>query len=158
MMRKRFIVSNQGSEHGNEQWLDLANLATVEVTSESTSHPIESAILHDGRGGWRAAGPAEQTIRIVFDEPQDLTRVRLVFEEHEIARSHEFVLRWLPEAAGEHYREVVRQQWNFIPPTTTREVEDYRFHLSKVKALELVISAQIGGQIATASLLEMRLA
>jgi hypothetical protein len=156
-MRKRSTVANQGTARESEEWLDVAKLAVAEVTSESASHPIESAILHRGTGGWRAAGPGEQTIRIVFDEPQNLTRIRLVFEEHETARSHEFVLRWLAEAE-ERYREIVRQQWNFSPPATTREVEDYTVQLSKVKALELVISPRTGGQIAIASLMEMRVA
>jgi len=81
----------------------------------------------------------------------------LIFEEHDVARSPEFVLRWLPDGAA-HYREIVRQQWNFSPPATIRELEDYRVQLSKVKVLELVIRPDIGGKTAIASLLEMRLA
>ena len=92
-MRKRFIVPDRRIER-DEQWLDLTQLAALEVTSESDSHPIESAILHNAKGGWCAAAPGKQTIRIVFDEPQSLTRVLLVFEEHVVARSQEFVLRW----------------------------------------------------------------
>jgi hypothetical protein len=155
-MRKRFIVPDHRIER-DEQWLDLTQLAALEVTSESDSHPIESAILHDAKGGWCAAAPGKQTIRIVFDEPQSLARVLLVFEEHVVARSQEFVLRWRADGHRD-YRDIVRQQWNFSPPDTIREVEDYRVQLSKAKALELVIWPDIGGKVALASLLEMRLA
>jgi hypothetical protein len=155
-MRKRSIVPDHRTER-DEQWLDLTQLAAVEVTSESDSHPIESAILQNAKGGWRAAAPGKQTIRILFDEPQSLTRVLLVFEEHEVARSHEFVLRWLADQR-KNYRDILRQQWNFSPPDTVREVEDYRVQLSRVKVVELVIWPDIGGKVALASLLEMRLA
>jgi hypothetical protein len=33
----------------------------------------------------------------------------------------------------------VRQQWNFSPPETTREIEDYQVELSDVTVIELVI-------------------
>ena len=154
-MRKR-IVPDHRTERRDEQWLDVTQLAALEVSSESDSHPIESAFLQNATGGWRAAAPGMQTIRIVFDQPQNLTRILLVFEERDVARSHEFVLRWLQR--GNDYRDIVRQQWNFSPPGTIREVEDYRVGLSNVEAVELVIWPDIGGKVALASLLEMRLA
>jgi hypothetical protein len=119
-MRKRSIVPDHRTEPRDDKWLDLAKLAEVEVTSESDSHPIEFALLQNGPDGWRAAGPGQQTIRILFDEPQTVRRILLVFEEHELARSQEFVLRWSPDR-GDPYRDIVRQQWNFSPPDTVRE-------------------------------------
>jgi hypothetical protein len=47
--------------------------------------------------GWRAADPGTQTIRLIFDAPQRLTRISLVFEETAIKRTHEFVLRRSPD-------------------------------------------------------------
>ena len=35
-----------------------------------------------------------QTIRLIFDQPQKLKRISLVFEESETERTQEFVLRW----------------------------------------------------------------
>jgi len=65
-------------------------------------------------------------------------QISLVFEEKESARTQEFVLRWSSDNENS-FREIVRQQWNFSPPETTREVEDYRVELSDVTVLELVI-------------------
>jgi hypothetical protein len=67
----------------------------------------------------------QQTIRLIFDEPQRLTRISLVFEETETERTQEFVLRWSPDG-GRSFREIVRQQWNFSPPKTIREIEEYQ--------------------------------
>jgi len=156
-MRKRIIGFDQQPESREEGWLDIATLGEVELTSEHHSFPIESAILPGAKGGWRAAGAGEQTIRIVFDQPQTLTRIYVIFEEHEIARTHQFVLR-CTQGLGEPYRKIVRQQWNFSPPGTVREVEDYRVQLSNVKKLELWIQPDIAGGEAVASLMQLRLA
>jgi len=86
----------------------------------------------------------------LFKESQRLTRILLIFDEHEVARTQEFVLRWSPEA-GAPYREIVRQQWNFSPSNTVRELEDYRVELSNVSVLELIISPDIGQARAVAS-------
>jgi hypothetical protein len=97
------------------EWLNLECLTQIEVTSEDAGHPIESALVHAGDQGWRAEGPGEQTIRLLFDEPVKLRRVRLVFREEVQGRTQEFVLRWSPDG-GRTYREIVRQQYIFSPP------------------------------------------
>ena len=79
-----------------------------------------------------------------------------MFEENEIARTQEFVLRWSADG-GSTVKEIVRQQWNFSPPDSIREVEEYRAELSFVTVLELVINPNIGGGIAHASLKNFRL-
>jgi hypothetical protein len=79
-----------------------------------------------------------------------------VFEENEIARTQEFVLRWSADG-GSTVKEIVRQQWNFSPPDSVREVEEYRAELSFVTVLELGINPNIGGGIARASLKNLRL-
>jgi hypothetical protein len=93
--------------------------------------------------------------RLIFDQPQRLKRIALVFEETESERTQEFVLRWSPDG-GRSFREIVRQQWNFSPPNTTREVEDYDVHLSDVAVLELVIGPDISRETAHASLKSLR--
>ena len=101
-----------------------------------------------------SAGP--QTIRLVFDQPQTLKCISLVFEENEIARTQEFVLGWSSDG-GSTVREIVRQQWNFSPPGSIREVEEYQVQLSGVTVLELTIDPNISGGDARASLRNFRL-
>jgi hypothetical protein len=137
--------------------MDLDRIASVEVTSEESDYPIESALILEGKRGWRAAGPGTQTIRLIFDEPQKLRRILLVFEDTENCRTQEFVLRWSPDIECS-FREIVRQQWNFSPPDSVRETEDYAVELSEVKVLELMIVPDKSGGEVRASLVSLRLA
>jgi hypothetical protein len=139
------------------EWLDLEELAQVEVTSEDPARPIESALVPGEESGWRAALPGEQTIRLVFDRPQRVSRMWLLFIEPDTTRTQEFVLRWSPDG-GRSFREILRQQWNFGPPETIREAEDYRVQLDGVTVLELVIVPDKRGGEARASLAQWRLA
>ena len=156
-MRKRIVTPTPATAHVQEDWFDLERAATVEVTSEDKDFPIESSLSIEPRQGWRAAQPGTQTIRLVFDEPQELKRISLVFEENEIARTQEFVLRASSNAGGP-FREIVRQQWNFNAPASTREIEDYSVELSDVALLELTIVPDISGGAVRASLKSLRLA
>src|SRR5271165_3326592 len=123
-MRKRVVSPIRGTDTDIEHdWLELDGAALVEVTSEAQTHPIEGALLNKARQGWRAAVPGVQTIRLLFDQPQTIRRIRLVFKEQECARTQEFVLRW-SEDGGSSWKDIVRQQWNFSPPTTVDERED----------------------------------
>jgi hypothetical protein len=128
----------------------------IEVTSEDEDYPVESAFASGDTRGWRAARPGSQTIRLVFDQPQRLRCISLVFEENETARTQEFILRWSPDG-GSSVKDIVRQQWNFSPPETIREVEEYQVELSSVTVLELVINPNISGGVARASLKNLRL-
>jgi len=130
-------------------------VSSVEVTSEEKDYGIESALVLGETQGWRAAMPGTQTIRLIFDQPQQLRRVSLVFEECELKRTKEFVLRWSLDG-GHSFREIVRQQWNFSPPNTIREGEEYQGELSAVTALELIIVPDISGGTARTSLKSLR--
>ena len=55
-----------------QKWLDLEEVAKVEVTSEDPSFPLETALVSGKRPGWRAAQRGEQIIRIIFDKPTRL--------------------------------------------------------------------------------------
>ena len=155
-MRKRLISQNpQGASPAGQEWLDLEQLARVEVTSEDAGRPIESALV-EGQG-WRAADPGEQTIRLLFDRPLSLRRISLLYREDEQERSQEFVLRWSPDG-GRTFREILRQQYHFSPPGTVAENEDYRVDLDGVTALELSIVPSVSGGSARASLMRLRLA
>jgi hypothetical protein len=155
-MRKRLLTTPQDAPLLDEDWLNLDGAAVVEVTSEEKDYPVESALVSGGMGGWRAADAGAQTIRLVFDVSQTLKRIALVFEETEIERTQEFVLRWSGDYGGS-FQEIVRQQWNFSRPDAMRDVEEYRVELSGVNVLELVIVPDISGGAAHASLKSLRL-
>jgi hypothetical protein len=157
-MRKRIIAPGPGEVAAAEPgWMDLEHLAQVEITSEDIEHPIESALIPRMGSGWRAAQPGEQMIRLQFDEPLRIKRIRLVFHEDEQERTQEFVLRWSPDG-GQSYRDIVRQQYNFSPPEAAHELEDYNVDLDGVTTLELRIVPDISGGSARASLAQLRVA
>ncbi|PYX62868.1 MAG: hypothetical protein DMG74_19095 [Acidobacteria bacterium] len=156
-MRTRLIIPTPETVRSRaERWLDVERAAVVEITSEEKGYPVESAFVSGEMRGWRAAEPGPQTIRLIFDQPQKLKQISLVFEEKEIQRTQEFVLRWSSDG-GNSFREIVRQQWNFSPPQTKREVEEYQVELSNVTSLELVIVPNMSGGVARASLKSLRL-
>jgi len=155
-MRKRLItpIPQDAAAH-HEGWLDLDRIAVVEVTSEDKEYPVECALVLGETRGWRASDSGSQTVRLVFDTPQKLTRIALVFEESATERTQEFVLRWSPDS-GSSFREIVRQQWNFSSPSSIREVEEFEVGLSEVTVLELVIVPDISRGSARASLQSLR--
>ena len=86
-MRKRLIIDGSpAAAPPADDWLKLAELAEVEITSEDTGHPIEAALLPGESAGWRAAVPGRQTIRLLFAQPQALRRIRLCFVENSSPR------------------------------------------------------------------------
>src|ERR1700690_67222 len=156
-MRKRLITPiPQDVPPLDEGWLNLDGAAVVEVTSEEKEYPVESALVSGETRGWRAADSGAQTIRLVFDDSQTLKRIALVFEESDMERTQEFVLRWSGDYGGS-FQEIVRQQWNFSPPNSIRDAEEYRVELSGVNVLELVIVPDISGGRTHASLKSLRL-
>jgi hypothetical protein len=157
-VRKRLISQTLPSPGLSAQdWLHVDRLASVEVTSEENGYAIECALVRGEKRDWRAANAGSQIIRVIFDEPQKLRRIWLVFEDTENTRTQEFVLRW--SADSEHsFREIVRQQWNFSQPDAIRETEDYAVEIPGAKVLELVIVPDIRGGAARASLKNLRLA
>jgi len=157
-VRKRLISQTwPGPAFPAQDWLNVDRLASVEVTSEEPGYPIESALLREERRGWRASSGGTQIIRIIFDEPQKLKRIQLIFEDAESTRTQEFVLRWSSDTEPS-FREIVRQQWNFSQPSAVRETEDYAVEISGVRTLELAIVPDIKGGTARASLRNLRLA
>jgi hypothetical protein len=157
-MRKRIITrDSQGIIPPAEDWLELEDLAQVELTSEDASHPFESALKPGVGSGWRASEQGPQTVRLLFDKPLRVRRIHLAFHEDEQQRTHEFLLRWSSDG-GRSYREIVRQQYNFSPPDNTRDIEDYEVDLVGLTVLEISISPDISGGFARASLAELRLA
>lgn len=154
---KRMIEHNPPEPlPASEAWLDLEDLADVEISSEDPEQPIEGALLPGGIG-WRAGTPGTQQIRLLFTQAQPLRRIRLKFVETNVSRTQEFLLRWSADN-GRTYREIVRQQWNFSPDGSTVEDEDLRVELNGVTQLELSVTPDIADSQAMASLAEWRLA
>ena len=156
MRKSQISLIPQSTPLRDQVWMDVDRVASVEVTSEDPDFPIESALLLEEKKEWRAANPGMQTIRLIFDEPQKLRRILLVFEDTENSRTQEFVLRWSPDIESS-FREIVRQQWNFSPPDSVLETEDYAVELSGVKVLELMIIPDKNGGEVRASLVSLRL-
>ena len=156
-MRKTVSPDRSARSAGFEPaWLDLERLARVEVSSEDPAHPVEEALRTGRASGWRAGASGPQTLRLCFDEPQLLQRIRVQFEETQHERRQEFALRW--SADGTSFREIVRQQWNLSPSGSTREAENYVVALAGVFVLELHIVPDTGGGEARASIEELRIA
>jgi hypothetical protein len=155
-VRKRRITSTPQSS-SQQAWVDLGRHALVEVTSEEDGYPIESALLAEDDRGWRAATSGTQIIRLIFDEPHKVERIWLVFDDVEETRTQEFILRWSP-SRNDCFREIVRQQWNFSPKGSVREIEDYSVKLPEVAVLELIIVPDKSGGEARACLRRFRLA
>ena len=157
-MRKRIASPAPASITEDESaWLDLEQLAEVEVSSENRNAPIEGVFALRDPVGWCAATPGEQTIRLLFDSPQSLRRIEVLFVETARERVQEFVLRWASEVGGP-LREIVRQQFHFSPGGAVQELESFSVSLTNVRILELHIVPDRGGGTAVATLGRMRLA
>src|ERR1051326_2372458 len=143
-MRKRIVgpTANQKRSKLPGTWLDLEQIATIEVTSEDPNFPVESALIASDGAGWRSRERGEQQIRIIFDQPVSVKRLHLRFVETEVERTQEFTIKWAAVEGGPT-KEIVRQQWNFSPTGSTSEVEDYEVRLDGVSALELAIKPDL---------------
>ena len=105
-------------------WLKLDDQVQVELTSEDPQWPIEGALMAPLGRGWRAATPGPQTITLVWPSPIHLHTCPSCFRgAFGTVGTQEFVLR-ASTREGDH--DVVRQQFTFAPPRTTRECEVVR--------------------------------
>ena len=138
-MRKS-TISGFGASGGLSaagSWLNLEQVAIVELSSEEPQHPFEQALKADATEGWKASAPGPQLIRLLFDSPQSVRRIHLEFREERVDRSQEIALFATSKTFSR--KELVRQQWVFSPHGATTEIEDYFFDLKDVTAIELEI-------------------
>ena len=148
MLRKQIIRAPASAPAPTSDEIDIATWAVVHVTSEAHEHPVDHAF--DGNGGpggsrWVAGEPGEQTVILAFDAPQAIRRVTLEVEETGAARTQELQLA-LSTDGGRTYRELLRQEYNFSPPGTTFEREDWAVPAGGVTHLRLVIRPDKGGK------------
>ena len=155
-MRIRKQLVDLAQPKTTPEWLAVQNVAQIEFTSEDQQYPIDSALIGNGGTGWRASRPGEQRIRLVFDNPQAIRLIHLVFEDGEQERLQEFTLRWSSDR-GLTYATIVRQQFFFSPSGATREVEDYSVDLNGVTDIELQIVPDLSRRPVIASLKELRI-
>jgi hypothetical protein len=158
-VRKRIVGSDRTAAKPGTgpRWMDLGEIATVEVTSEDPGFPIESVFDVNGGSGWRASQKGEQQIRLIFDQAVAVHRIQLHFVEQTRVRLQEFTVRW-SAADGGQPKEIVRQQWNFSPAGSTSELEDYEVNLDGVSTVELVIKPDLTYNEALATLAAWRVA
>jgi hypothetical protein len=125
-MRKRILDTNPSHRRSNagDGWLDLEQIATVEVTSEDPGFPIDSVFRSDNGPGWHASQKGEQQIRIIFDRPLPVHLVQLRFLEPEREQTQEFTVRW-SSADGRRRKRSCAKQSNFSPAGSGSEIEDY---------------------------------
>jgi hypothetical protein len=146
MLRKQIIKASPATPISLAGEIDVAAVATVLVTSEDAEHPIDNAFDdRRGRGGsrWVAGDLGEQTVILAFDAPQAIRRVALEVEEPEVARTQELQLA-ISCDGGRTYRELVRQEYNFSPPGTTFEHEDWAVNAEGVTHVRLQIKPDKG--------------
>src|SRR5271157_2459514 len=117
MLRKLIIKPHSAIPDAITGEIDIAAVATVQVTSEAPDHPIDH-VFDDDRGPsgtrWIAGEPGEQTVILAFDAPQTINQILLEIEEPEVARTQDLQLS-LSCDGGRTYRELLRQEFNFSP-------------------------------------------
>ncbi len=138
-------------------WLDVSAIAQVEVTSEDSQYPIESAFVEGDERGWRASERGKQTISLLFDESQRIRRIWLRFTELHAERTQQFTLQWSKDKT-DALRPLFQQKWNFSPSGSTSEIENYEVELNGVWMLQLVIDPDIARGTAVATLESWRVA
>jgi hypothetical protein len=154
MLRKQIIKPSPAPPIPMPGEIDIAAVAAVLVTSEDPDHPVDHAFDQQrGAGGsrWVAGETGEQVVILAFDAPQTIRRVLLVVEESEVARIQELQLA-VSNDGGQTYRELVRQEFNFSPPGTTFEREDWAVTAERVTHLRLWIKPDKGGKSFRATL------
>jgi hypothetical protein len=78
-------AATHSDQRSEQEWLDLEQVAKVEVTFEDPNFPIESVLASGNGPGWRAAGKGKQIIRIIFDKPRPLRRIRLSLRSRKLS-------------------------------------------------------------------------
>jgi len=150
-MQKLINRPAEPSQAESGDWLDLPEIADVELTSEHPDFPIESVFSGESGQGWKAAESGPQTIRLQFHKPQAIKKVHLEFHEISTERTQEFSLEY---RAGNDspFRDIVRQQWSFSPQGSMDEVENYKVEADGVTTIQLTITPDIQYKQAIATL------
>jgi len=159
MLRKHLLTDYPAEQVAGPREKDIAALATVGVTSEAADYPIDHAFdSHRGPGGsrWVAGTPGPQRLILAFDAPQTLRLLRLEVEERDVSRTQEIEVA-VSRDGGQTYQTLLRQEYNFSPPGTTFEREEWTVLAEGVTHLQLVITPDKGGAPCHATLTTLAL-
>lgn len=159
MLRKQILTRQPSVPVRRIAEKDIAAIAAVLVSSEDPDHPIDNAFDDQrGPGGsrWIAEQTGEQTVIVAFDTPQTLRRMCIEVEEPDISRTQELAVS-VSDDGGQTYRELVRQEYNFSPPGTTHELEEWSIRADRVSHLRLIIKPDKGGKPSRATLTTLAL-
>lgn len=160
MLRKQVIPKPSLGPIPLEGEISIANVATVQVTSEETDHPIDNAfdpIRGPGGSRWIAGALGEQSVTLVFDGPQTIRQIGIEVEELAVSRTQELSLSASSDG-GRTYRELIRQEFNFSPPGTSFERELWSVSADAVTHLRLEIKPDKGGHVGRATLTSLTVA
>lgn len=160
MMRKQIVPQRPVDAASFEGEIPVAEVATVQVTSEMVDHPIDNAFdTRRGPGGsrWIAEGTGEQMVILVFDTPQTIRKISLEVEELALSRTQELSVS-VSSDGGRTYRDLVRQEYHFSPPGTSFEREVWSVAAEAVTHLRLAIKPDKGGRVGRATLTSLALA
>ena len=159
MLRKHLLTDHSVGQITEPGEKDIAALATVGVTSEAADYPIDNVFdSHRGPGGsrWVAGAPGPQRLLLTFDTPQTLRWLRLEVEERDVSRTQEIQVA-ISRDGGHTYQTLLRQEYNFSPPGTTFEREEWAIPAEGVTHLQLVITPDKGGAPCYATLTTLAL-
>jgi hypothetical protein len=159
MLRKQILTTHSTMSRRGAAEKDVAAVATVLVSSEDPDHPIDCAF--DGQRGpgasrWIAEQPGEQTLILAFDAPQTIRKILVEVEEPDVSRTQEMALS-ISRDGGQTYQELVRQEYNFSPPGTTLEHEEWSIKGDAISHLQLRIKPDKGSKVGRATLTTLAL-
>ena len=154
MLRKHIVKAPSSLLVPEPGDIDIAATATVQLTSEDPAYPIEHVFDHRrGPGGsrWMATEPGEQTLVLAFDTPQTIHQIIVEVEEPEVSRTQELCLS-VSHDGEQTYCELRWQEYNFSPPGTTFEREEWVVRAEGVTHLHLWMKPDKGGKPCRATL------
>ena len=146
-IRKRLLVSDK-LPTDSVGALDLAESASFEYTSEDPEHCVENILDdHGGPGGTYWSGARLDSIErlvIVFDAPQNLSRLVYEVEELHSERTQEVRIE-VSADSGLTYRTLLNQQYTFSPAGATFQRENIRLQVSHATHVRLTITPNKSG-------------
>ena len=146
-LRKRIAAQPEEVKNQKEgRILDLLNNAEVIITSEAESHPVDNLVDGSrGRGSsqWIAGISGPQVLIFNFDTPQHITEIVYEIEETKDTRTQEILLEASSDA-GEKYRELVRQEYNFSPSGSTFQKEIVTVNIPGITNIKMTIKPDKG--------------
>lgn len=148
MLRKKVLKKTHAPSQAALGEMDIAAVASVVVSSEDPDNPINNAFDGSrglGATGWVAAEPGEQSVVLAFDSPQAIRRIAIEVEEGETPRSQQIQL--LISRDQEYtYDPLLHQGFNFSPPGTSFEREQWDVDLKGITHFKVKITPDTSGK------------